>query len=327
MPPVCSNISHHHASSTGPALVPATGQTHVSDKSTTLTTRHFQDNDSSVDLTSDQDSTDNPAIASSTSQHKDGSDETMEDSLLAEPDQRAFQPIFTGRLIWSATRSDKPIAPFEELPIPKSDHARVPPCTVCWQFTHNFNLNWEEDITQGSLRLQARQQLQAKGFPSPACVVNFPRGTGCNHFVEIMVPSDQLAALSDISLVFNKTSLQRVLVGSALPRNYLALEILDIPQTNAPTATTCYMAHSLKTYAQVHDVWVCQVSYPNDPRPPADTNIFIALISTPAGDEGGLDLVRLHAIPGYVQILTNEFAAAQQADETERGANNLDYGA
>ncbi|KAJ1024595.1 hypothetical protein NDA13_004524 [Ustilago tritici] len=213
MPTVHSNASHHHASNTGTAFAPAAGQTHVSDESTTPTTGHIQANDSSVNLTSDQESTGNPAPVPSTSQHGDGGDETMEDPYLVEPDQRAFQPIFTGRPVWSTTRSNKPIAPFEELPIPKSHHARVPP---------------------------------------------------------------------------------------SLPCNYLALEILNIPQTNAPTATIHYVAQSLKTYAQVHDVWVHQVSYPNDPTPPANINVFITLISTPAGDKGGLDLVRLHAIPGYV---------------------------
>ncbi|KAJ1039892.1 hypothetical protein NDA11_007162 [Ustilago hordei] len=57
--------------------------------------------------------------------HEDGVDEAMEETYLAEPDQQAFQPIFTGRLVWSAKCSDKPIVPFEELPFPWSDR---PPC-------------------------------------------------------------------------------------------------------------------------------------------------------------------------------------------------------
>ncbi|SPC66190.1 uncharacterized protein UHOD_11984 [Ustilago sp. UG-2017b] len=180
MPPVLPNASYRHASNPGTVFAPTAGQTQVSDEPTTPTTKHIQDNDSSADLTSDQDDTDNPATVPSIGQHEDGGDETMEAPLLVEPDQRAFQPIFTGRLVWSATHSDAPIVPFEELPTPKSDCARVPPCTVRWQFTWNFNLNREEDIARGSLRLQAQQQLQAKGFQSPACVVNLPRGTGRN---------------------------------------------------------------------------------------------------------------------------------------------------
>ncbi|SYW75960.1 uncharacterized protein UBRO2_01115 [Ustilago bromivora] len=88
-----------------------------------------------------------------------------------------------------------------------------------------------------------------------------------------------------------QTSLQCILVGPALPCNSLALKILDVPQANAPTATAHYVVQSLKAYIQVHNVWIHQVFYHNDPTPPADTNVFIALISTPAGDEGGLNLV------------------------------------
>ncbi|SYW75009.1 uncharacterized protein UBRO2_00419 [Ustilago bromivora] len=155
-------------------------------------------------------------------------------------------------------------------------------------------------------RASNAKQLQAKGIQAPDCVVNFPCGTGLNRFVEITVTCDHLASLSEVSLVFNQTSLQCVLIGLALPRNSLALEILNVPQANTPTATACYVAQSLKDYVQVHDVWICQISYPNDSTPLADTNVFIALISTSVGDEGGLDPVRLHAIPGYVRILTND---------------------
>ncbi|KAJ1019723.1 hypothetical protein NDA13_005948 [Ustilago tritici] len=153
--------------------------------------------------------------------------------------------------------------------------------------------------------MQCDNGMQANSIKTPECVVNLPRGTSRNRFVEITVPSDQLVTLSEVSLVFNRTSLQCILVGPDLPCNSLALEILDVPQANAPTTTARYVAQSLKTYIQVHDVWICQVSYHDDPMPPADTNIYIALISTPAGDEGGLNPVQLHAIPGYVWILTN----------------------
>ncbi|SOV05330.1 uncharacterized protein UDID_18392 [Ustilago sp. UG-2017a] len=150
MPSVLPNASYRHASNPGTIFAPTAGQTQVSDEPTTPTTKHIQDNDSSADLTSVQDDTDNPATVPSIGQHEDGGDETMEAPLLVEPDQRAFQPIFTGRLVWSATHSNAPIVPFEELPTPKSNCARVPPCTVRWQFTRNFNLNREEDIARGS---------------------------------------------------------------------------------------------------------------------------------------------------------------------------------
>ncbi|SYW78154.1 uncharacterized protein UBRO2_02346 [Ustilago bromivora] len=254
---------------------PWTQMTHTTNASTTSTIGQTQANGTLATLTSNLEDTSDPVPVPLTKQHDDGGDEAMEDPYLAEPDQQAFQPIFTGH----------------------------------------------------------------------------------NQFVEITVSSDQLVILSEVSLVFNKTSLQCVLVGSALPQSSLALEILNIPQANVPTATAHYVAQSLKAYIQVHDVWIRQASYHNDHTPPADTNVYIALISTPAGNEGGLDPVWLHAIPGYILILTNDYcpgclchksqctrhiavacpnashdagdttAAIQQAEENASGASTLDYGA
>ncbi|KAJ1024596.1 hypothetical protein NDA13_004525 [Ustilago tritici] len=245
MPPIRSNDNCCHASSPGSAPALADQQIHTANASASFATGQIQANGAPTTFAPNQEDTSDPAPTPLTKRHEDGSDEAMDDPHLVEPDQWAFQPIFTGRLVWSAKLSDKPIVPFEELPLPKSDHTRI------------------------------------------------------------TVPSNQLVVLSEVSLVFNKTSLQRVLIGSALPQSSLALEILDNPQANAPTATARYVAQSLKAYVQVHNVWIWQVSYHNDPMPPADTNVYVALISTPAGDEGGLDPVQFCAIPSYVQILTN----------------------
>ncbi|KAJ1026652.1 hypothetical protein NDA13_004025 [Ustilago tritici] len=152
-------------------------QTHASDASAASTTRQIQADGAPTALTSDQEDTDNPAPVPLTEHHEDDGDKAMEDPYLIEPDQWAFQLIFTGRLVYSLT-----------------------------------------------------------------------------------------------------------------------LEILDVPQANAPTATARYVAQSLKAYVQVHNVWIRQVSYHNNPMPPTNTNVYIALISTPAGDEGGLDPVQLHVI-------------------------------
>ncbi|SOV09190.1 uncharacterized protein UDID_18287 [Ustilago sp. UG-2017a] len=146
MPPVRTIDAHCHASSPGTVSALAAEQTHAPDASIALTTRQAQADGTSTTLTSNQADTSDPTTVSTTGQHGDGDDETMEDPSLVEPDQQAFQPIFTGRLVWSAKQSDKPAVPFKELPLPRSDRARVPPCTVYWQFVHNFNLNQEEDI-------------------------------------------------------------------------------------------------------------------------------------------------------------------------------------
>ncbi|KAJ1033400.1 hypothetical protein NDA13_001391 [Ustilago tritici] len=133
-------------------------------------------------------------------------------------------------------------------------------------FTGRFNLNREEGIARGSLLVQARRYLEAKGIRQPDCLVNFP----------------EVLAVAAIP--------QRLFVGPAIPRNYLVIE------------TARYIATSLRNYVQVHDVWVAQISYANDPTPPADTNRLVALVSTPRGSVGGLDPTKLHAIPGFLRI-------------------------
>ncbi|SYW78394.1 uncharacterized protein UBRO2_02586 [Ustilago bromivora] len=208
-------------------------------------------------------------------------------------------PIYTGNHVCSATRSH--VVAFEELPLPKSDRAKLPPCTIRWQFTGRFNLNREEGIARGSLLVQARRYLEAKGIRQPDCLVNFPRGVGRGRYVKITVPDTQLATLSDVPLVFNGARPQRLFVGSAIPLNYLVIEILGVPHAHASLETARYIATSLRNYVQVHDVWVAQISYANDPTPPADTNRLVALVSTPRGSDGGLDPTKLHAIPGFLR--------------------------
>ncbi|CCF49648.1 hypothetical protein NDA11_007790 [Ustilago hordei] len=210
MLPIHSSDQHRHASNSGPVLTSTDMQTPAADASTTSTTLSAQDNAALKIPATTQEGTNESTSVPSSEQHNDGVDEAMEELYLAEPDQWAFQPIFTGRLIWLAKHSDKPIVPFEELPLPRSDQARVPPCTVCWQS-------------------------------------------------------------SEISTSIAKKTLPEVLFISR-------------------PANRCKQ----------------RVSYHDDPTPLANTNVYIALITTPAGDEGGLDPVWLHAIPGYVQILTND---------------------
>ncbi|KAJ1045039.1 hypothetical protein NDA10_003858 [Ustilago hordei] len=156
MLPIHSSDQHCHASNSGPVLTSTDMQTPAADASTTSTTLSAQDNAALKIPATTQEGTNESTSVPSSEQHNDGVDEAMEELYLAEPDQWAFQPIFTGRLIWPANR--------------------------CKQ----------------------------------------------------------------------------------------------------------------------------RVSYHDDPTPLANTNVYIALITTQAGDEGGLDPVWLHAIPGYVQILTND---------------------
>lgn len=226
----------------------------------------------------------------------------------AEPSQSDIVPIYTGRHLWSAVRPtppatlSPPLVAYDELPFPKSDRAKLPPCTVRWQFTGRFSLNREEDIARGSFRVQVRRFLTAKGAASVDCNVNFPRNIGRGRFVEITVAPESLATLAEVQLVFNGSPLQRLFVGPALPKTAMVVEVLGIPSANARSETARYIALSLHPFIRVHDVWVAQISYANDPTPPEDTNRMQVLVSSVAGTDGGIDPSKVHNIPGYIRI-------------------------
>ncbi|CDR98901.1 hypothetical protein [Sporisorium scitamineum] len=123
-----------------------------------------------------------------------------------EPDQTAIVPIYTGKHLWSGKRPTEPMPPgticapevaYEELPSPNGDRAKLPPCTVRWQFTGAFNLNRDEGIARGSFRVQVRHALAAKKMVNVDCAISFPRGTGRQKLVEITVAPDVLATLAE----------------------------------------------------------------------------------------------------------------------------------
>jgi hypothetical protein len=58
------------------------------------------------------------AGASDNDNDNDNDNSLMDDEMAEEPDQGDFTPIYSGRHVWSATRSDKPKIPYEELPFP-----------------------------------------------------------------------------------------------------------------------------------------------------------------------------------------------------------------
>lgn len=227
---------------------------------------------------------------------------------LEEPDQADIVPIYTGRHMWSSTRPSKPgelsppVVAYEELPFPKGDRAKLPPCTVRWQFTGRFSINREEDIARGSFRVQVRRFLAAQKIAHAECSINFPRGVGRGRFVEITVDPTALAALAQVKLVFNGSALQRLFVGPALPKTAMVIEVLGVPASNAKDETARYIALRLQPFVRVHDVWVAQISYANDPTPPQDTNRMVVLASSAAGKDGGIDPNSVHAIPGYLKI-------------------------
>ncbi|SPC60820.1 related to Retrovirus-related POL polyprotein [Ustilago sp. UG-2017b] len=178
-------------------------------------------------------------------------DATRANMAADEPDQTAIVPIYTGRHLWSGKRPTEPLPPgticapevaYEELPLPNGDRAKLPPCTVRWQFTGAFNLNRDEGIARGSFRVQVRQALTAKKVANVACTISFPRGTGRQKLVEITIAPDVLAALADVKLVFNGSTLQRLFVGPALPNTAMVVDIRGVPLSVSRLATARYIA-------------------------------------------------------------------------------------
>ncbi|TKY84965.1 hypothetical protein EX895_006045 [Sporisorium graminicola] len=236
-------------------------------------------------------------------------DPTEDQDFLPEPDLDAFVPIYTGRHVWSATRSD-PLVPFEDLPLPKTDRAKLPPCTIRWQFTGKFFSNRDEGPALGSLRKQMCDYLHARSFPDANCMVKFPKGTGRNKMVDITVLQPHLAAASEAILVFRQAKLQRLFVGPALDFNYFVIEIQNLPYTAAWTGTARLIWAALHQYVQVHDIWVRQVSYAADGKAPQDENIYLALVSVPKDKDNRIDPIILAVIPGYIKIHDNEMPLA-----------------
>lgn len=231
--------------------------------------------------------------------------EPSTDDDLDEP-EGDFTPIYTGRFVWSAKKATQPLVPYEELPFKKSDRAKLPALTVRWEFTGKFSLNRDEDIARGSLRVQASRYLVQHGVTAPECVVNFPEGVGKNRFVDIRVPLEQFSHLKDAPLVFNKSKLQRIFIGPAFPPNYLVIGVGNVPPYGADPITARQIALALRQFVAVHDIWISQVSYADDPTPPADTNRWVALVSVEMETGGGIDPNKFHAIPGYIRLLEND---------------------
>ncbi|KAJ1601139.1 hypothetical protein NDA14_007466 [Ustilago hordei] len=232
-----------------------------------------------------------------------------DEELLPEPDLDAFVPIYTGRHVWSARRSP-PLVPFEDLPLPKTDRAKLPPCTIRWQFTGKFFPNRDEGPVLGSLRKQMCDFLHARKFKDANCMVNFPKGTGRNRMVDITVLQPHLAAASEAILVFRQAKLQRLFVGPALDFNYFVIEIQNLPYTATWTGTARLIWAALRQYVQLHDIWVHQVSYAADGKAPQDENIYLALVSVPKDADNCINPSILAAIPGYIKIRDDDLPLA-----------------
>lgn len=64
-----------------------------------------------------------------------------------------------------------------------------------------------------------------------------------------------MAALSETPLVFRGATLQRHLIGPALPHTALVVEVLGIPEGEDLPSLAGTVAQLLFPFVQVHDIW------------------------------------------------------------------------
>ncbi|KAJ1031514.1 hypothetical protein NDA13_001905 [Ustilago tritici] len=230
-----------------------------------------------------------------------------------EPDTKAFATVVMGHHFWAARRNTNagpncsptelvpPLVPFEDLPLPRSDRARIAACTIRWQFTGHFNLNREDNVAHSSVTVQVKCYLEFKGFPNPVFTVNFPRGVGHGRFVDICVDPDRMAALSEAPLVFCGSKLQHHLIGPALPHSALVVEVSNFSENEDFLLLARTVALFLLPYAKVHDIFAEMHSTRGDPTLRA-ANKLVVLAETTSSANGSHNIAKVQAIPGYINI-------------------------
>lgn len=233
-------------------------------------------------------------------------------AIANEPDPDSFATVVTGHHLWAARRPNQgpgtssapaaPLVPWEDLPFPRSDRAKIAACTVRWQFRGRFSVNKEENVARGSIMVQVKRHLETKGFNDPVFTVNFPRGVGRGRFVDVCGQYDQLSAIAEVTLVFRGTPLQRHLVGPALPRTAMVVEISNFSENEEPRHLATTIAVFLMRFCRVHDIWAEMHSLPgSDQRVPA--NKLVVLVDTATNNSSeGRNPTRVQAIPGYINL-------------------------
>lgn len=241
-----------------------------------------------------------------------GSTEAL--AIANEPDPDSFATVVTGLHIWAARRGPSqgpnapsapappPLVPWEDLPFPRSDRARIAACTVRWQFKGRFSANKEENVARGSFMVQVQRYLETKGIKDPYFTVNFPKGVGRGRFVDVCGQFDHLSAIAEVPLVFRGTPLQRHLVGPALPRTAMVVEISNFSENEEPRHLATTIAIFLMRYCRVHDIWAEMHSLPGrENRVPA--NKLVVLVDTAGSNPNeGRNPAKVQAIPGYINL-------------------------
>ncbi|CDR87181.1 related to Retrovirus-related POL polyprotein [Sporisorium scitamineum] len=226
---------------------------------------------------------------------------------LEEPDLDSIVRVLLGKHLWAACHDkpdilapgaiSKPLVPYEDLPFPKSDCAKLSNSTICWQFTGHFNLNKEEGIDQGSLVIQVQHYLELKRAKDRFFLVHFPCGVGHGRFVDIQVHQDTMPILAKAPLVFCGACLQHHLVGLSLPKTAPVIEITGF----SPDDINKDFGRNIALLLQLFSIGDNPTLFPN--------NKVVALVETIASTEGNCDPNRVSAIPGWCYRSSSRIAS------------------
>ncbi|KAJ1018823.1 hypothetical protein NDA16_004628 [Ustilago loliicola] len=224
---------------------------------------------------------------------------------IEEPDEGTFLVYLNSELVWTNKSEKHATVPFEELPLPSRDRARLDPCTVRFEFTGSFK-NGDRQRAEWSILSQLKTFFRRFGIENAGPGVSFPTGVGRGKFVDITIGPNNLELLTKAPLSFNKQKLEITLVGPKLPPSTIILEILDVPfQVDAKSAaqTVAFKIHE-RQIGKVWDIWKVEHGLTeefSDSVGRRQYSLVVVLVPT-ALPSGKIAATTIINIPGYISL-------------------------
>ena len=233
-----------------------------------------------------------------------------DDPRFAAVEEIDFDNLTTQRIsehVWTNSRYQHVIVPFEHLPLPSVDRTRIEPCTVRFQFTGPFKTA-DRDNARNSFWAQLKTFLARFGDRRNATPiqVNFPSGVGRGKFVDITSGPMDVDKIARANLTFKKHKLERIVVGPKLPPNTRILEIVDVPANLSSKSASQGVAFQLQArdVGQLLDMWKVTSSVAPEHRDIAGACDYtlvaaIRLCSLPNGAVASTTTLNL---PGWLKL-------------------------
>ncbi|CDR88573.1 uncharacterized protein SPSC_04400 [Sporisorium scitamineum] len=228
---------------------------------------------------------------------------------IEEPDERSFDVQLHAEHIWTnRTVANHIVAPFEELPLPSCDRARLDPCSVRFEFIGPFK-NADRSKAEWSILTQLKTFFRRFNVDNAGPGISFPTVVGRGNFVDITVAPLHLDRLAKAPISFNKHRLEKVLVGPKLPVSTIILEIIDIPRqldANSAAQTVAFKLHS-RDIGTVWDIWKVTILLGENLSDSAGRRQYslVAVLVPKTLSGGKISATTKLNIPGYVSINGN----------------------